>query len=218
MQNPIVFCGRESYPAGKILCVGRNYAEHARELGNEVPEFPLVFMKPASNLGFSGAHINKPADMGRLHYETELVLLLTKEIRNANEDECRAAIGGYSVGLDMTLRDYQEELKKKGYPWTLAKCFDDAAVVTDFIPVSEHQLTMNEEIRLKVNGELKQNAPLNLMIFGPVEIVKFLSHKMTLYPGDLIFTGTPAGVGATDVGDILEAEITGINSLAATIV
>lgn len=218
MQNPIIFCGNDSYTAGKILCVGRNYAEHARELGNEVPEFPLVFMKPASNLGFSGAHIHKPEHMGRLHYETELVLLITREIHNASDEECMAAIGGYSVGLDMTLRDYQEELKKKGYPWTLAKCFDDAAVVTDFVPASAHQLTMDEVIRLKVNGEVKQNAPLNLMMFGPVEIVKFLSEKMTLYPGDLIFTGTPAGVGATDVGDVLEAEITGINSLSATIV
>ncbi len=202
---------------GKIVCVGRNYAKHAEELGNEVPEFPIIFLKPASVLIYSGQHLVHPEYSNDMHHEVELVLLIGKEIKNADSFEAESAIAGYAVGLDMTLRDIQSELKKKGHPWTLAKVFDGAAVVSDFISKSDYNLSGKEKINLKLNDELKQNSSLSNMIFSSVEIVKYISQKMTLEEGDLIFTGTPEGVGKVEKGDKISAEIENIGSLEVKI-
>lgn len=203
---------------GKIVCVGRNYAEHAKELGNEIPEFPLIFLKPASNLIFSGEKIVHPDYSNEMHHEVELVLLIGKKIKNADESAALNAIAGYAVGLDMTLRDIQSELKKKGHPWTLAKCFDGSAVVSDFVSSENYNLKGNEKITLSVNDETKQNSTLDKMIFPPVEIVKYISEKMTLEPGDLIFTGTPKGVSKVTRGDKIFAEIENIGRLETEII
>ncbi len=203
---------------GKIVCVGRNYAEHAKELGNEIPEFPLIFLKPASNLIFSGEKIVHPDYSNEMHHEVELVLLIGKKIKNADESAALNAIAGYAVGLDMTLRDIQSELKKKGHPWTLAKCFDGSAVVSDFVSSENYNLKGNEKITLSVNDETRQNSTLDKMIFPPVEIVKFISEKMTLEPGDLIFTGTPKGVSKVTRGDKIFAEIENIGRLETEII
>jgi 5-carboxymethyl-2-hydroxymuconate isomerase len=203
---------------GKIVCVGRNYAEHAKELGNEIPEFPLIFLKPASNLIFSGEKIVHPDYSNEMHHEVELVLLIGKKIKNADESAALNAIAGYAVGLDMTLRDIQSELKKKGHPWTLAKCFDGSAVVSDFVSSENYNLKGNEKITLSVNDETKQNSTLEKMIFPPVEIVKYISEKMTLEPGDLIFTGTPKGVSKVTRGDKIFAEIENIGRLETEII
>lgn len=202
---------------GKMVCVGRNYAEHIKELGHETPEFPLIFLKPASTIIYSGDKVIHPTYSEELHYEGELVLLIGKDIKNADAIEAEEAIAGYGVGLDMTLRDLQRELSKKGNPWTLAKCFDTSAVLSDFVLKAEHNLTMKETITLKVNGEVRQNSTLDMMIFPPVEIVKYISAVLPLEKGDLIFTGTPAGVGKVVKGDKIEAEITGIGSLETEI-
>ncbi len=203
---------------GKIVCVGRNYAEHAKELGNEIPEFPLIFLKPASNLIFSGEKIVHPDYSNEMHHEVELVLLIGKKIKNADESAALNAIAGYAVGLDMTLRDIQSELKKKGHPWTLAKCFDGSAVVSDFVSSENYNLKGNEKITLSVNDETRQNSTLDKMIFPPVEIVKYISEKMTLEPGDLIFTGTPKGVSKVTRGDKIFAEIENIGRLETEII
>lgn len=208
----------EEFHVGKIVCVGRNYAEHAKELGNEVPEFPIIFLKPSSAMIYSGGDVIHPKFSDNLHYELELVLLIGKDIKQADDKQAEDAIAGYGVGLDMTLRDLQNELKDKGNPWTLSKCFDTSAVVSDFILKKDYKLTLNEEIRLKVNGNVKQDGKLNQMIFKPVEIVKYISERMTLEKGDLIFTGTPAGVGRVVPGDRLEGEITSIGRIEAGIV
>ncbi|MEI7810955.1 MAG: fumarylacetoacetate hydrolase family protein [Ignavibacteria bacterium] len=199
----------EEFIAGKIVCVGRNYEEHARELGhNEPDEFPIIFLKPASNIIFSGEKVVHPSYSNNLHYETELVLLIGETVKDAKDlDEAEKAIDGYGVGLDMTLRDIQNAAKDKGDPWTIAKCFDTAAVLSDFILKSEYRLTMNEVIRLKVNGEIRQNCSLNKMTHTPAQLVKYISSVMTLEKGDLIYTGTPAGVSRVVKGDKLEAEI-----------
>jgi len=197
----------------KIVCVGRNYVEHIQELGNEQMEKPVIFLKTTSSVIYSGDKIVCPTYSNDMHYETELVLLIGSQVKNANDGEAQSAIGGYGVGLDMTLRDVQNDLKKKGHPWTIAKCFDTSTVLSEFISADEYKLTMDEIISLKVNGELKQNDPLNKMIFNPVQIIKYISSLMTLEPGDLIFTGTPKGVGKVNSGDILEAEITNIGKL-----
>ncbi len=203
----------QSYIIGKIVCVGRNYAEHAKELGHEVPEKPVIFLKPTSAVIFSGGKIIHPTFSQEMHHETELVLLIGTTLKNSNSKQAEEAIIGYGVGLDMTLRDIQNELKKKGQPWTIAKGFDTSAVLSGFISRASHKLTLDEEIILKVNGKERQHEKLNKMIFTPVQIVEYISSLMTLEEGDLIFTGTPAGVGKVVKGDKLHAEITGIGSI-----
>lgn len=203
----------EEHIIKKIVCVGRNYAEHAIELGNAVPEYPLIFIKPASAVIFSGDCIEYPSYSSEMHHEVELVLLIGKELKDADEKECENAIAGYGVGLDMTLRDVQAELKKKGYPWTIAKCFDTSAVLSEFTSSRDYNLTLTEEISLTVNGESRQFEKLNKMLFLPGQILQYISSMMKLEPGDLVFTGTPAGVGKVKPGDKLHAEISGVAEL-----
>ena len=207
----------KEFIVGKIVCVGRNYVEHAKELGNEVPEKPVIFLKPPSALIFSGGEIEYPSFSSEMHHEVELVLLIGKKIKNADLIDSEDAIAGYGVGLDMTLRDIQNELKKKGHPWTIAKCFDTSAVVSDFILKENYELTLNEEISLLVNGVIKQKELLNKMIFNPAQLVEYISSLMTLEEGDLIFTGTPKGVNKVNTGDNLIAEIKDVGRLECSI-
>jgi acylpyruvate hydrolase len=202
---------------GKIVCVGRNYAEHAKELGNEVPEKPVVFLKPASAIVHSGEKIIHPTFSKDMHHEVELVLLIGKKVKDAKKTEAEDAIIGYGVGLDMTLRDIQNELQKKGHSWTIAKCFDTSAVVSDFILKSDYKLTLEEEISLSVNGQIRQKEKLNKMLFRPADIVEYISSLMTLEEGDLVYTGTPAGVGKVEVGDKLACEIQDISKLEVSV-
>lgn len=204
---------KQEFSVGKIVCIGRNYAEHAKELENEVPEKPVIFLKPASSLIYSGEKIIHPTFSQDMHHEVELVLLIGTKVKNANINQAENAIIAYGVGLDMTLRDVQNELKKKGHPWTIAKCFDTSAVVSDFILKSDYKLTLNEEIFLFVNGQIRQKDKLNKMLFHPAEIVEYVSSLMTLETGDLVFTGTPAGVGKVIVGDRLMGKIEGVGEL-----
>jgi 5-carboxymethyl-2-hydroxymuconate isomerase len=206
------------YPIGKILCVGRNYAEHVKELGNEIPEKPVLFLKPTSALIYSGDEIIHPDYGNELHHEVELVLLIGETVKKANKVQSEKAIIGYGVGLDMTLRDVQNELKKKGNPWTLAKCFDTSAVISDFILKKDYQLKLDEKLELKVNDVVKQSDNLKNMIFSPAEIVEYISSVITLEKGDLIFTGTPAGVSKVNRGDKLEAKLGEIAELICKIV
>lgn len=203
---------------GKIVCVGRNYVAHAKEMGNEVPKFPIIFLKPASNLVFDNDEIVHPTYSNEMHHEVELVLLIGNTIKNANDLETEDAIYGYAVGLDMTLRDLQSELKEKGKPWTLAKCFDTSAVISNFTLSSDYELKGNENIELSINDEIRQNSTIDKMIFSPIEIVKFISSRMTLEKGDLIYTGTPAGVGKVVKGDKITCSISNIGSLSNKVI
>lgn len=207
----------QEFTVGKIVCVGRNYAEHAKELGNEVPEKPVIFLKPASALIHPGEKIIHPTFSKDMHHEVELVLLIGKTVKKATKTEAEESIFGYGVGLDMTLRDIQNDLKKKGHPWTIAKCFDTSAVVSDFIFKSEYKITLDEEISLSVNGQIRQKEKLNKMLFSPIEIVEYISSLMTLEEGDLIYTGTPAGVSKVEVGERLVAEITNVARLECSV-
>jgi len=202
---------------GKIVCVGRNYAEHAKELGNEVPEKPVVFLKPASAIIFSGGEIKYPPFSEEMQHEVELVLLIGNTIKDTSLEDAEKAITGYSVGLDMTLRDVQSKLKSKGHPWTIAKCFDTSAILSEFVLKEDHNLTLNKEIFLAVNDEERQRDKLNKMIFKPAELVQYLSSLMLLEKGDLIFTGTPKGVGKVNKGDVIKAGIVGIADLTAKV-
>ncbi|KAF0153044.1 MAG: 5-oxopent-3-ene-1 2 5-tricarboxylate decarboxylase [Ignavibacteria bacterium] len=210
---------KEQVPIGKLVCVGRNYAAHAKELGGEAStEFPIIFLKPASNVIFSGNKVIHPPYSENLHYEVELVLYIGEDIKNGNDEQAEKAIYGYTVGLDMTLRDLQFEFKEKGEPWTLAKCFDTAAVLGEVILKSEHTLRGDENISLSVNGLTKQSTSISNMIFNAVQCVKHISSRMTLEKGDLIFTGTPEGVGRVVPGDKLYGQIENIATIETTII
>lgn len=209
----------EEIQIGKVVCVGRNYADHAKELGNEVPDkFPLVFMKTATCMINSGESVVHPDYSENLHHEVELVLLIGSTVKNASIDEAENAITGYAVGLDMTLRDLQFKSKDKGDPWTFAKIFDTSGVLSPFVSKEEYILTGNERIHLSVNGEIKQDSKVGVMLFNPAEIVKNISSRMTLEAGDLIFTGTPAGVSRVMKGDKLSGGIDNIGKIETTIV
>ena len=218
MKTARIKKSREEFPIGKIICVGRNYAEHAKELGNELPDKPVLFLKPASALIYSSEEIIHPSFGNELHHEVELVLLIGEKVKNANTVQAEKAIIGFGVGLDMTLRDIQDGLKKKGHPWTLAKCFDTSAVISDFILKKDYQLKLYEKLELKVNGVVKQSDTLKSMVFNPAEIVEYISSVMSLEKGDLIFTGTPAGVGKVSSGDTLDARLGDIAEIVCTVV
>jgi len=207
----------QEFTIGKMVCVGRNYAEHAKELGNEVPAKPVIFLKPASVVIYSSDKIVQPSFGEDLHHEVELVLLIGKKVKDVNEKDAEDAIIGYGLGLDMTMRDVQKELSKKGDPWTISKCFDTSAVLSDFVLKKDYNLTLNEEISLSVNGTVKQKEVLNKMIFNPAQIVEYISSLMTLEDGDLIFTGTPKGVSKVVSGDTITAELSGIAKLDCSI-
>jgi 5-carboxymethyl-2-hydroxymuconate isomerase len=209
---------KEEFAIGKIVCVGRNYAEHTKELGNEMADKPVLFLKPASALIYSGEEIIHHSFGNELHHEVELILLIGESVKNASEQQAEEAIIGYGVGLDMTLRDVQDVLKKKGHPWTVAKCFDTSAVISDIVLKKDYQLQLDEKLELKVNGVVKQSDTLKSMIFNPAEIVEYISSIMTLEKGDLIFTGTPAGVSKVNRGDKLEAKLGEIAQLSCTVV
>jgi len=200
----------QQIPIGKIVCIGRNYVKHAKELGNKVPAKPVLFLKPASAVIYSGEDIIHPSFGNDMHHEVELVLLIGAKVKNASFEEAENAITGYGVGLDMTLRDVQSKLKNKGHPWTLAKCFDTSAVISDFVLKEDYKLSLDEKITLSVNGVIKQEDTLASMFFNPAELVEYVSSVMTLEKGDLIFTGTPAGVSKVNRRDKLVGKIVGI--------
>ncbi len=217
MKSVKIKNSKEEITIGKIVCVGRNYAEHAIELGNEIPEKPVVFLKPASTVIYSGDTIKYPSFSNEMHHEVELVLLIGENVKDASESEAKKSIIGYGVGLDMTLRDVQSKLKSYGHPWTIAKCFDTSAVLSYFVMKDDYHLALEEEIYLSVNDEVRQKDKLNKMIFKPTELVQYLSSLMTLEKGDLIFTGTPKGVGKVKKRDVLTAGIGGMAELTVSV-
>ena len=190
-------------PLGKAVCVGRNYAAHARELGNEVPTEPLLFMKPASALCSLDAPLVLPKDQGEVHHEVEMVALIGKRLRHADEEEVRFAIEGYGIGLDLTLRDVQNQLKEKGHPWERAKAFDGAAPLSGFIDARGVSVKQQLKLSLAINGEIRQSGHTGLMLFPTFALIAHISQHFTLEPGDVVFTGTPAGVGPLRSGDEL---------------
>ena len=190
---------------GKVVCVGRNYAEHARELGNEIPKSPILFMKPASSVVSVHNDIVRPnpALYGDTHYEAELCIQLAADLSAATIEQAQQAIGGVTLGLDLTLRDLQSKLKDKGHPWERAKCFDGACVLADWIDPQAFGDFSHVEYQLYINDELKQDGNTGLMLFPVYELLAEISHAFSLQAGDVIMTGTPSGVGILQAGDAL---------------
>lgn len=189
----------------KIICVGRNYAEHAKELGNDIPDEPIIFMKPKSALLQSHTPFYYPEFTNELHYECELVLRVCKNGKYIQERHASSYYNGITVGIDFTARDLQDEAKKKGLPWEKAKAFDNSAAVGKFIDITPEFNRKNVNFHLLKNKELVQKANSKDMIFSFDAIIANISNYFSLNIGDLIFTGTPAGVGECVVGDELEA-------------
>ncbi|GGB98252.1 isomerase/hydrolase [Marinobacterium zhoushanense] len=194
-------------PVGKVVCIGRNYAEHARELNNEVPSEPLLFMKPSSALSPMEEPVRVPRDMGSVHFETELAVLIGERLSHVDEQAAQHAIAGIGLGLDLTLRDVQDKLKAKGHPWERAKAFDGACPLSAFLtPASVGDLT-DVELRLSVNDQVRQQGNSAQMLTPILTLISYISQWFTLEPGDVVLTGTPAGVGALQPGDKLRVEI-----------
>jgi 2-keto-4-pentenoate hydratase/2-oxohepta-3-ene-1,7-dioic acid hydratase in catechol pathway len=189
----------------KIICIGRNYVEHAKELGNDIPDEPVIFMKPKSALLINTTPFYYPEFTNELHYECELVLRVCKNGKYIQENQARHYYDAITVGIDFTARDVQDELKKKGLPWEKAKAFDNSAAVGKFIDIKPEHHKNNIAFTFKQNGETVQNGNSDDMIFDFNSIIYHISNYFSLNIGDLIFTGTPAGVGECMVGDVLEA-------------
>lgn len=203
-------------PLGKIVCIGRNYAEHARELNNPVPDEPLLFIKPST----AAVHITRPLDFprdrGDVHFETELAVLIGRPLTNASATEAEAAILGYGLALDLTLRDVQSTLKARGQPWERAKAFDGACPLSPFVSVDrvrKDHLTFT----LDINGQRQQTGDTREMLNPVVPLIAHMSSQFTLLPGDVVLTGTPKGVGPLASGQTLSLELEDVLFVETTV-
>lgn len=180
----------------KIVCVGRNYAEHAKELGNELPENPVLFIKPPSSLASLEQGIQWDRSLGECHYECELSIRIGQRLKNATTEQAVAAIAGVTLGLDLTLRDLQTKLKNNGQPWERAKAFDGACILGGWLAPDQVTDFNNATFKLTINGQTCQQGDTADMLFNIVELLVDISKSFTLEVGDVVMTGTPAGVGA----------------------
>ena len=193
---------------GKVVCVGRNYAEHARELNNPVPSEPLLFIKPATSVVPLSAPVQLPKGRGAVHYETEIALLIGSPLSGlVSPADAVASIAGIGLALDLTLRELQDQLKSKGHPWERAKAFDGACPLSAFISPKEAPALDNMPLQLLINGELRQDGNSADMITPIIGLLQHIAGVFTLLPGDVVLTGTPSGVGVLQPGDQLELKL-----------
>jgi len=208
----------QQFPVRRVYCVGWNYAEHVREMGEEPErEPPVFFMKPPDALVPNGGKVEYPPATENFHYEIELVVAIGASGTQINANAARDIVYGYAVGLDMTRRDLQAHAKKHGQPWALSKSFDQSAPISAVHPAIDAGHLEHGRIWLEVNGETRQDGDLSQMIWGVPEIIQCLSGFFKLQPGDLIFTGTPAGVSPVVRGDRLRGGIEGLDILEITL-
>jgi len=213
-MHQINLSGRpEPVTVGKIICLARNYVAHAEELGNEVPSAPVVFIKPASSIIGDGDQVEIPGYSNDCHYEVELAVLIGKQGKNIPAAAAMNHVAGYGIAIDMTLRDTQNQLKEKGYPWEIAKGFDTSCPLSTFVSAEKIADPHNLGIRLSVNNELRQDSTTACMIRRIPEIIEFITTAFTLEEGDIILTGTPAGVGRVESGDQMDTWIENIGEL-----
>jgi 2-keto-4-pentenoate hydratase/2-oxohepta-3-ene-1,7-dioic acid hydratase in catechol pathway len=202
---------------GKLLCIGRNYAEHADEMEREVPDQPMVFLKPATAVIRSGDTVRLPPQSEDVHHEVELVAVIGTEGRDIPRDAALDHVAAYAVGLDMTARDLQARAKEKRHPWSVAKGFDTFAPLGPLTSAADIDHPQDLSLSLRCNEEVRQEASTTDMIFPVAELVHYCSKIFTLQPGDLLYTGTPSGVGPVEDGDVLEATATGCDPLRVTV-
>ncbi|MFH1278550.1 MAG: fumarylacetoacetate hydrolase family protein [Candidatus Eisenbacteria bacterium] len=210
--------GGEDFPIRKVLCVGRNYAAHAGEMGETVPDEPFFFLKPRTAVVRpDGGGLFVPASFGLLHHELELAVLLGAGGKDVSPADAPDLVAGYGIALDLTLRDLQSEAKRGGRPWTMSKGFDGSAPVGDFAPASTVPDPRDLVMSLTVNGAVRQKASTSRMVFDPAELISHASRYMTLEEGDLLLTGTPEGVGPLVEGDEVVATIGDLPALRLTV-
>jgi fumarylpyruvate hydrolase len=209
------------FPVHRIYCVGRNYEEHAKEMGGTGREAPFFFMKPADTLVYaapgSTAQMPYPTLTSNLHHEIELVVAVGTGGRNIAAADAHRHIFGYAVGLDMTRRDLQNDMKKAGRPWCIGKGFDHSAPIGAITPAAQVPNIGQATISLGVNGAVRQSSTIAQLIWSVAETIEQLSIAWELQPGDLIYTGTPAGVGAVVAGDVMQGDITGLSGIRVAV-
>lgn len=194
-------------PAGKVVCVGRNYHEHIKELNNPVPSSPLLFIKPQTALCCLQNPILIPKNHGRVEHELEIAVLIGKELRQASKEEAQSAVCAFAVALDLTLRDVQARCKANAHPWEIAKGFDNACPISPFVPAAQFPDWSAIEFSLSVNGTLRQRGVSSQMMTDIAQLVSYASQFFTLQKGDVVLTGTPKGVGELHFGDKLELHL-----------
>jgi len=219
-QPSLPILGSEQrFPIRRVFCIGRNYAEHAREMGAGVDKgTPMFFCKPADAVVGDDDDVPYPSATGDLHHEVEMVVALKAGGRDIPAERAANLVFGYGVGLDLTRRDLQAQAKAKGHPWDVAKAFDHSAPVSALRAATEVSVDADTVLRLHVNGDLRQQASLGEMVHGVPQIIAALSRLFELKAGDLVFTGTPAGVAALQRGDRFHAELVGVAELNGRIV
>jgi 2-keto-4-pentenoate hydratase/2-oxohepta-3-ene-1,7-dioic acid hydratase in catechol pathway len=214
----LVVPGRaEPVAVGKIIGIGQNYARHAAEMRSAPPEEPMLFLKPSSALVRDGGEVMLPGSSGEVHHEVELVVVVGRSGRSIPESEALSHVAGYAVGLDMTARDLQARAKEKGHPWAVAKGFDSFAPLGPVVAAGSVPDPQALRLELRVNGEVRQAGMTADMIFPVRTLISYCSRIFTLEPGDLVYTGTPEGVGAVHAGDVLHARIDDWPTLTVTV-
>lgn len=217
MTTPHILLNQAIKPVQNIFCIGRNYAKHIAELNNATPSEPLVFLKPTSSLAHCDLPIQLPTFSDDIHYETEIVLYIKENCDHISKEKALSIIGGYGIGLDLTARDIQSQIKAKGEPWTKCKGFRNAAIVSDFVAPSAITNFDNIHFSFKQNGVLKQQGESQLMLYSIADIIVYLVETYGLTEGDLIYTGTPEGVGPLAPGDQLEMTLESVIQTTLTI-
>ena len=206
------------FPIHRIYCVGRNYAAHTREMGHDPDrELPFFFQKNPDTIVPNGGNFPYPDKSKNVHFEVELVIALSKGGKDIEEIDAKDCIFGYAVGLDMTRRDLQGLAKKSGRPWEVGKAFENSAPCGEVVPKTQISGLKNAQIWLDVNGKSRQNGNINQLIWSIPEIISHLSGLFTLSPGDLIYTGTPSGVGAIIKGDVMKGTVEGVGEITINV-
>ena len=209
--------GNTNIQVGKIICIGRNYAEHIKELGNKVPDKPVIFMKPATSIVASGGSVVIPPYSSDCHHEIELAVLIGKEAKGVSAEAALDHVTGYAVALDLTLRDVQNVQKEKGLPWEIAKAFDTSCPLSAFAPAEQIKNPQNLQLKLTVNGQVRQDGNTSDMMRTVAELIAAVSTYFTLEEGDILLTGTPAGVSKIQSGDQLVAAIEQVGTLQVSV-
>lgn len=204
-------------PCGKVVCIGRNYAAHAAELNNPIPKNPLLFIKPSTAVVPLEQPLQLSNNLGAVHYETELAILIQQSVKSITPEEALSAIGGIGLALDLTLRDLQSKLKDKGHPWEKAKAFDGSCPLSAFIPFDSNIDLNNLKFELKINDKTQQVGHSQLMLTPITTLVSYASQFFTLQPGDVVLTGTPEGVGTLTSGDQLKLQLFGHANFSTTV-
>jgi len=209
---------KSAHTVGKVVCVGRNYAAHARELNNPIPDQPVLFIKPSTAGASVQAPIAIPPHMGACHFEIELAILIGKPLsRGCCESQAEQALAGVGLALDLTLRDLQQQLKESGLPWEKAKAFDGACPLSEFVGIESVNNIQDLDIRLSQNGELRQQGNTGQMLMPVLALLVYTTQFFSLQPGDVLLTGTPSGVGPLRSGDQLELSLSKLLRATTTV-